>query len=132
MDNGLLYKCFDRTMSNMNAWTSIMRKPICTNRRLVFLTKHTKYNFNYHFIKFKKEGLIHLFWMFLQCVCSMFWELSLVHFCSLLVVPIFRYHDGGVYVIDVSQSVEHDHPCALEFLRKDCTNVTGQLKDFFG
>lgn len=51
--------------------------------------------------------------------------------CSLLVVPIFRYHDGGVYVIDVSQSVEHDHPCALEFLRKDCTNVTGQLKDFF-
>ncbi|XP_043544508.1 serine/threonine-protein kinase RIO1 isoform X1 [Chiloscyllium plagiosum] len=33
------------------------------------------------------------------------------------------YHDGGVYIIDVSQSVEHDHPCALEFLRKDCLNV---------
>lgn len=48
-----------------------------------------------------------------------------------LVVSIFRYHDGGVYVIDVSQSVEHDHPCALEFLRKDCTNVTGQLKKLF-
>lgn len=26
-------------------------------------------------------------------------------------------------MIDVSQSVEHDHPHALEFLRKDCTNV---------
>ena len=29
------------------------------------------------------------------------------------------------YIIDVSQSVEHDHPHALEFLRKDCTNING-------
>lgn len=34
------------------------------------------------------------------------------------------YHNGEIFVIDVSQSVEHDHPHALEFLRKDCTNVT--------
>uniref|UniRef100_G3SWC9 Serine/threonine-protein kinase RIO1 n=1 Tax=Loxodonta africana TaxID=9785 RepID=G3SWC9_LOXAF len=33
------------------------------------------------------------------------------------------YHNGEVYIIDVSQSVEHDHPHALEFLRKDCANV---------
>ena len=39
----------------------------------------------------------------------------------------FRYHEGKVFIIDVSQSVEHDHPHALEFLRKDCTNIT----DFF-
>ncbi|NXH44769.1 RIOK1 kinase, partial [Dicaeum eximium] len=37
------------------------------------------------------------------------------------------YHAGDVYIIDVSQSVEHDHPHALEFLRKDCANVN----DFF-
>nr|XP_019600973.1 PREDICTED: serine/threonine-protein kinase RIO1 isoform X2 [Rhinolophus sinicus]XP_019600974.1 PREDICTED: serine/threonine-protein kinase RIO1 isoform X2 [Rhinolophus sinicus] len=37
------------------------------------------------------------------------------------------YSGGDVYIIDVSQSVEHDHPHALEFLRKDCTNVN----DFF-
>ncbi|EFX72127.1 hypothetical protein DAPPUDRAFT_111070 [Daphnia pulex] len=37
------------------------------------------------------------------------------------------YHEGKAYIIDVSQSVEHDHPHALEFLRKDCTNIT----DFF-
>ncbi|KAM9439335.1 serine/threonine-protein kinase RIO1 [Clarias gariepinus] len=37
------------------------------------------------------------------------------------------YHDGDAYIIDVSQSVEHDHPHALEFLRKDCSNVN----DFF-
>jgi len=33
-----------------------------------------------------------------------------------------RYR-GTVYVIDVSQSVEHDHPNALVFLRKDCENA---------
>ncbi|XP_037131388.1 serine/threonine-protein kinase RIO1 [Syngnathus acus] len=38
------------------------------------------------------------------------------------------YHRGGVYIIDVSQSVEHDHPRALDFLRKDCGNVN----EFFG
>ncbi|KYO34679.1 serine/threonine-protein kinase RIO1 [Alligator mississippiensis] len=37
------------------------------------------------------------------------------------------YHNGEVFIIDVSQSVEHDHPHALEFLRKDCANIN----DFF-
>jgi len=37
------------------------------------------------------------------------------------------YFKGRVYIIDVSQSVENDHPNALEFLRKDCENV----KNFF-
>ena len=41
-------------------------------------------------------------------------------------ISIFcRLHEGILYVIDVSQAVEHDHPHALEFLRKDCTNITG-------
>ena len=34
------------------------------------------------------------------------------------------FHEGHLCVIDVSQSVEHDHPQALEFLRKDCANIT--------
>ena len=34
------------------------------------------------------------------------------------------YHQGDAFIIDVSQSVEHDHPHALEFLRKDLHNVT--------
>lgn len=33
------------------------------------------------------------------------------------------YHNEEAYWIDVSQSVEHEHPHALEFLRKDCMNV---------
>ncbi|XP_013105243.1 serine/threonine-protein kinase RIO1 [Stomoxys calcitrans] len=32
--------------------------------------------------------------------------------------------DGQLIIIDVSQSVEHDHPHAFDFLRKDCTNVS--------
>ena len=37
------------------------------------------------------------------------------------------WHNNEVYVIDVSQSVESDHPSALDFLRKDASNVN----DFF-
>lgn len=33
-------------------------------------------------------------------------------------------YKGHVYVIDVSQSMEHDHPLGLDFLKRDCVNVT--------
>ncbi|MCJ1427550.1 protein kinase rio1 [Sticta canariensis] len=37
------------------------------------------------------------------------------------------YHNEKLWIIDVSQSVEHDHPRSLEFLRMDVKNVS----DFF-
>ncbi|KAL2928101.1 Serine/threonine-protein kinase RIO1 [Bienertia sinuspersici] len=37
------------------------------------------------------------------------------------------YHEGHLYIIDVSQSVDLDHPHALDFLREDCLHVS----DFF-
>ena len=37
------------------------------------------------------------------------------------------YHQNKLWIIDVSQSVEHDHPRSLEFLRMDIKNVS----DFF-
>nr|POF22386.1 serine/threonine-protein kinase rio1 [Quercus suber] len=37
------------------------------------------------------------------------------------------YHQERLYIIDVSQSVEHDHPRSLEFLRMDIKNIS----DFF-
>ncbi|KAG6999418.1 serine/threonine-protein kinase rio1 [Physcia stellaris] len=37
------------------------------------------------------------------------------------------YHEDKLWVIDVSQSVEHDHPKSLDFLRMDIKNVS----DFF-
>ena len=55
----------------------------------------------------------------------------LFHDCKLVHADLSEfnmlYFEGKVFIIDVSQSVEHDHPHALEFLRKDCTNIT----DFF-
>ena len=38
------------------------------------------------------------------------------------------WHNSQVYVIDVSQSVETDHPAALDFLRNDIRNVTDYFK----
>ncbi|XP_015120195.1 serine/threonine-protein kinase RIO1 [Diachasma alloeum] len=38
------------------------------------------------------------------------------------------HHENSIVVIDVSQAVEHDHPMALEFLRKDCNNITEFFK----
>lgn len=37
------------------------------------------------------------------------------------------YHESHLYIIDVSQSVEHDHPSAFDFLRSDIKNV----EDYF-
>ncbi|CAK9103500.1 unnamed protein product [Durusdinium trenchii] len=38
------------------------------------------------------------------------------------------HHEGRLYIIDVSQSVESEHPQALDFLKRDCVNVN----NFFG
>lgn len=40
------------------------------------------------------------------------------------------WHKSQIYVIDVSQSVETDHPAALDFLRKDISNVNDYFKKF--
>jgi len=53
---------------------------------------------------------------------------NMFHTCKLVHGDLSEYnmlyHLGDAYIIDVSQSVEHDHPHALEFLRKDLFNVT--------
>uniref|UniRef100_A0A8C6E7C1 Serine/threonine-protein kinase RIO1 n=1 Tax=Moschus moschiferus TaxID=68415 RepID=A0A8C6E7C1_MOSMO len=66
-----------------------------------------------------------LYLQVIECVRRMYHDARLVH--ADLSEFNMLYHGGGVYIIDVSQSVEHDHPHALEFLRKDCANVN----DFF-
>uniref|UniRef100_A0A914YH77 non-specific serine/threonine protein kinase n=1 Tax=Panagrolaimus superbus TaxID=310955 RepID=A0A914YH77_9BILA len=38
-------------------------------------------------------------------------------------------HEKQLYIIDVSQSVEHDHPNSLVFLRSDIANVSKFFKD---
>lgn len=58
----------------------------------------------------------------LRLTRTMFQDAKLVH--GDLSEYNMLYHQGQLYFIDVSQSVEMDHPNALEFLRKDCNNVT--------
>ncbi|KAK9538267.1 hypothetical protein VZT92_003452 [Zoarces viviparus] len=62
-----------------------------------------------------------LYLQVLQNMRTMFQDARLVH--ADLSEFNMLYHNGEAYIIDVSQSVEHDHPHALEFLRKDCSNV---------
>ncbi|KAI6030861.1 RIO1-domain-containing protein [Pisolithus orientalis] len=54
------------------------------------------------------------------------------HQCKLVHADLSEYniiyHDSHLYIIDVSQSVEHDHPAAYDFLRKDIKNV----EEYFG
>ncbi|KAM3721233.1 Serine/threonine-protein kinase [Dirofilaria immitis] len=48
--------------------------------------------------------------------------------CRLVHADLSEYNimvvERKLYIIDVSQSVEHDHPRSLEFLRSDCSNIT--------
>jgi RIO kinase 1 len=52
---------------------------------------------------------------------------KLFHQCKLVHADLSEYnilyHDGHLFIIDVSQSVEHDHPAAFDFLRSDIKNV---------
>ncbi|XP_065843269.1 serine/threonine-protein kinase RIO1-like [Oscarella lobularis] len=79
----------------------------------------------------KDVGLSDSKWgeLYLQCIKAM---RVMFHQCHLVHADLSEfnvlYHRGDCYLIDVSQSVEHDHPHALEFLRKDCNNIT----EFFG
>nr|XP_023696974.1 serine/threonine-protein kinase RIO1 [Paramormyrops kingsleyae] len=66
-----------------------------------------------------------LYLQVIQNMRKMYQEARLVH--ADLSEFNMLYHNGDAYIIDVSQSVEHDHPHALEFLRKDCSNIN----DFF-
>merc|ERR1719354_657274 len=67
--------------------------------------------------------------LYLECILIV---RKMYHKCNLVHADLSEfnllYHNGSIVVIDVSQSVEHDHPSALEFLRSDCTNIN----HFFG
>lgn len=56
---------------------------------------------------------------------------TMYHTCRLVHADLSEYnvlyHNDKPYIIDVSQSVEHDHPRSYDFLRMDIKNVT----DFF-
>lgn len=70
--------------------------------------------------------------------CSLYYKLvvqmrRLFQECRLVHADLSEFNlillDDEIYIIDVSQSVEHDHVMALEFLRKDCVNVNNYFRN---
>ncbi|GAB0090871.1 Serine/threonine-protein kinase RIO1 [Sergentomyia squamirostris] len=59
-------------------------------------------------------------------IVSHMWDLY--NLCRLVHADLSEFnllvHREKLVIIDVSQSVEHDHPNALEFLRRDCREIT--------
>uniref|UniRef100_W8B0E8 Serine/threonine-protein kinase RIO1 n=1 Tax=Ceratitis capitata TaxID=7213 RepID=W8B0E8_CERCA len=66
--------------------------------------------------------------LYRECVVLM-WRIY--NKCKLVHADLSEFNillqDDQLIIIDVSQSVEHDHPHAFDFLRKDCANIS----DFF-
>lgn len=60
-----------------------------------------------------------------ECVVIMW---NIYNKCKLVHADLSEFnillHEGQLVIIDVGQSVEHDHPHAFDFLRKDCKNIS--------
>ena len=61
-------------------------------------------------------------------MCTMYEKCNLIH--ADLSEYNMLWHENNLYFIDVSQSVEPRHPHALEFLYRDCRNVTSFFEKF--
>jgi RIO kinase 1 len=76
-------------------------------------------------------GLEEVFDAYVQ-VCVIMWVMA--NQCKLVHADLSEYNllymDETVFVIDVSQSVEFDHPNALEFLREDCLHIVSFFRKF--
>lgn len=73
-------------------------------------------------VRLSREQLQSAYQQCIQAMQRMFSECRLIH--ADLSEYNMLWHEGRVYFIDVSQSVEPSHPHALEFLLRDCTNVS--------
>ncbi|GAW83685.1 serine/threonine protein kinase RIO1 [Plasmodium gonderi] len=71
--------------------------------------------------------------LYIECICilrQLYCSCKLVHadFSEYNLLYFFNH----IYIIDVSQSMEHDHPYSLEFLKRDCLNITNFFKKKIG
>uniref|UniRef100_A0A7S4I1Y1 Serine/threonine-protein kinase RIO1 n=1 Tax=Vannella robusta TaxID=1487602 RepID=A0A7S4I1Y1_9EUKA len=67
-----------------------------------------------------------LYWEAITVMRTIYQKCKLVH-ADLSEYNIL-YYKGHLYIIDVSQAVEHDHPNAMRFLQMDCTNMTAYFR----
>jgi len=76
--------------------------------------------------KLKLHRWQQLYYDLIKYMRTMFWQAKLVH--ADLSEYNLLYLNKTVYIIDVSQSVEHDHPQAYKFLEMDCRNVNNWFR----
>ncbi|CDU20826.1 hypothetical protein YYC_01626 [Plasmodium yoelii 17X] len=71
--------------------------------------------------------------LYIECICIL---RLLYSICKLVHADFSEYNllyfYNHIYIIDVSQSMEHDHPHSLEFLKRDCLNITNFFKKKIG
>ncbi|KAL7886737.1 hypothetical protein AOLI_G00044580 [Acnodon oligacanthus] len=72
------------------------------------------------------EDMKKAYYQVVQMMQQLYKECNLVH--ADLSEYNMLWHDGQVWLIDVSQSVEPTHPHGLEFLFRDCRNVATFFK----
>ncbi|XP_053105404.1 serine/threonine-protein kinase RIO3 isoform X1 [Hemicordylus capensis] len=73
-------------------------------------------------VKLNSEDMKKAYYQVLHMMQKLYKECSLVH--ADLSEYNMLWHGGQVWLIDVSQSVEPTHPHGLEFLFRDCRNVS--------
>ncbi|XP_042299308.1 serine/threonine-protein kinase RIO3-like [Sceloporus undulatus] len=73
-------------------------------------------------VKLNSEDMKKAYYQVLQMMQKLYKECNLVH--ADLSEYNMLWHGGQVWLIDVSQSVEPTHPHGLEFLFRDCRNVS--------
>ncbi|VTZ71153.1 serine/threonine protein kinase RIO1, putative [Plasmodium chabaudi chabaudi] len=86
-------------------------------------------------LKMKDLNVSILKWkeLYIECICIL---RLLYSICKLVHADFSEYNllyfYNHIYIIDVSQSMEHDHPHSLEFLKRDCLNITNFFKKKIG
>ncbi|XP_063155258.1 serine/threonine-protein kinase RIO3 [Candoia aspera] len=73
-------------------------------------------------VKLNSEDMKNAYYQVLHMMQQLYKECNLVH--ADLSEYNMLWHGGQVWLIDVSQSVEPTHPHGLEFLFRDCRNVS--------
>ncbi|NXD93575.1 RIOK3 kinase, partial [Chaetorhynchus papuensis] len=73
-------------------------------------------------VALSNEDMKKAYYQILNMMQQLYRECNLVH--ADLSEYNMLWHDGKVWLIDVSQSVEPTHPHGLEFLFRDCRNVS--------
>ncbi|KAJ8906470.1 hypothetical protein NDN08_002963 [Rhodosorus marinus] len=113
-----------RNLSRLRAAGILSPEPVFLDRHVLVMSFFGTDGWACPRLKDAKVSTRKLAEMYVSCAVIM---RQMFHIANLVHGDLSEYNllvEGSkLVVIDVSQSVEHDHPYALDFLRRDCFNV---------